>query len=264
MRFPGIDGIPNPLEDNTLKVITGLKLLLKILRRTENTEYLRFVLAEKISEMVYPKYKFSEFGRLFLEDKAFMNYYESYHGTKNYHSLDQLMKLLISTDGREETAECGVFQGASSHLICRQIRSSQKQHHVFDSFEGLSAPNDKDGTYWQKGNLACSEKIVRENLKEFDFVRYYRGWIPERFDEVSDRKFCFLHLDVDLYQPTLDTLVFFYERMTPGGIILCDDYDFATCPGAKKAMDLFFSDKPEEIVCLPTGQGFVITDKRFP
>ena len=128
-----------------MRLITGIKLLLKILRRTENAEYSRFVFAEKISEMIYPKYKFSDFGRLFLEDNAFMNYYESYHGTRNYHSLDrkytleQLMKLLNSTD-EGDTAECGVFQGASSYLICRQIRNSQKQHHVFDSFEGLSAP----------------------------------------------------------------------------------------------------------------------------
>ena len=205
-----------------MKVITGFKLLMNILRRTENTEYSRFVFAEKISEMIYPKCKFSDFGRLFLEDKAFLNYYESYHGTWNYHSLDrkytldQLMKLLISTDGRGDTAECGVFQGASSYLICRQIQGSQKQHHIFDSFEGLSAPNDKDGTHWRIGALACSEKVVRENLREFDFVRYYKGWIPERFNEVSDRKFCFLHLDVDLYQLTLDSLVFFCEKMTPG------------------------------------------------
>ena len=41
-------------------------------------------------------------------------------------------------------------------------------------------------------------------------------------------------------------------------------YDFATCPGAREAMDSFFSDRPEEIVCLPTGQGFVITEKRIP
>jgi hypothetical protein len=65
-------------------------------------------------------------------------------------------------------------------------------------------------------------------------------------------------LDVDLYQPTLDSLTFFYEKMTQGGIILCDDYGFTTCPGAKKAMDSFLSDKPEEVVSLPTGQGFVV------
>jgi O-methyltransferase len=71
-------------------------------------------------------------------------------------------------------------------------------------------------------------------------------------------RFSFVHLDVDLYQPTMDSLEFFYGKMSPGNIILCDDYGFVTCPGAKKAMDSFFADKPEEIVSLPTGQGFVV------
>ncbi len=129
---------------------------------------------------------------------------------------------------------------------------------MFDSFEGISAPLIEDGNYWEKGNLACSESVIRENLKEFDFVVYHKGCIPTKFQEVSDVKFCFVHLDVDLYQPTLDSLTFFYEKMIQGGIILCDDYGFTTCPGAKKAMDSFFSDKHEEVVSLPTRQGFVV------
>ena len=97
--------------------------------------------------------------------------------------------------------------------------------------------------------------------KDFDFVVFHSGWIPEKFHEVSDVRFCFVHLDVDLFQPTLDSLSFFYDKMSPGGIILCDDYGFITCPGARKAMNSFFADKPEEIVSLPTGQGFVV--KRY-
>jgi len=225
-------------------------------------EWSKFFLAEKISGLIYKRYKFSEFGRIFLDDNNFIRYYESFEGTKNYHSfdrkymLDQLMKLVVSLDG--DTAECGAYKGASSFLICRRIAGSSKKHHIFDSFEGLSEPTREDGTYWQKGDLSSSEKIIRENLKDFDFVAYHKGWIPETFHEVSDVRFCFVHLDVDLFQPTLDSLRFFYERMTPGGIILCDDYGFITCPGAKKAMDSFFSDKPEEVVSLPTGQGLVV------
>lgn len=237
-----------------------LKIIFSALIR--NDEYSRFYLAERISRIIYKRYRFSEFGRLFLYDDDFIRYYESFEGTENYHSfdrkytLDQLMKLAVSLEG--DTAECGAYKGASSFLICCGIKGLQKRHHVFDSFEGISAPIREDGNYWQKGNLACSESVIQENLKEYDFVVYHKGWIPTKFQEVSDRRFCFVHLDVDLYQPTLKSLMFFYERMTQGGIILCDDYGFTTCPGAKKAMDFFFSDKPEEIVSLPTGQGFVM------
>ena len=245
-------------------LVKGLRVFWGALVKRD--EYLRFRLAEKLSGLVYGTYKFSEFGRLFLYDEEFIRYYESLVGTDNYHSLDrkyaldQFMKLALSLEG--DTAECGAFEGASSYLICRRIAGLGKKHHIFDSFEGLSAPRPEDGSYWKKGDLAGSESVIRKNLEPFHFVVYHKGWIPEKFQEVSGEKFCFVHLDVDLHEPTLRSLEFFYERMTPGGLILCDDYGFVTCPGARKAMDAFFSDKPEEVILLPTGQGLVV--KRVP
>ena len=88
------------------------------------------------------------------------------------------------------------------------------------------------------------------------------GWIPSRFADVSAERFAFVHIDVDLYQPTRDSLTFFYERMLPGGIVLCDDYGFASCPGALRAMDEFFAGRPETIIHLPTGQGMAIIGGR--
>lgn len=86
----------------------------------------------------------------------------------------------------------------------------------------------------------------------------HKGWIPERFKDVEDMKFSFLHVDVDLYDPTIDSLKFFYDRMTTGGIIMCDDYGSVSCPGAKKAFDEFFADKQENILELPSAQAIVV------
>ena len=244
------------------KSITAARLVLNALAKGENAEYSRFTLAEKSAQLIYPKYKFGQFGRLFLEDKDFLQYYESFHGTENYRSferlytLDQLMKLVASVEG--DTAECGAFRGASSFLICRRLRGSQKKHHVFDSFEGSSSPGPADGTYWKRGAHTSSEDVTRENLKAFDNVVYHKGWIPQKFNEVEDSRFSFVHLDIPLYQPTIDSFAFFYERMSPHGIILNGSYGFIQCPGSEKAMDSFFADKPEEIVSLPTGQGFIV------
>ena len=47
------------------------------------------------------------------------------------------------------------------------------------------------------------------------------------------RKFRFLHLDLDVYLPTLFCLEKFYNKLSKGGIILIDD--FKTHPGATKA-----------------------------
>jgi len=38
-----------------------------------------------------------------------------------------------------------------------------------------------------------------------------------------DKTFLFVHVDVDLYEPTRDSIAFFYPRMNLGAVSLCDD-----------------------------------------
>ena len=83
-------------------------------------------------------------------------------------------------------------------------------------------------------------------MKPFEFVRILNGWIPRRFKEISEQKFSFVHIDVDMFQPTLDSLKFFFPRLEKNGIIICDDYNFSSFPGAKKAWDEYFKDKNNE------------------
>jgi hypothetical protein len=171
--------------------------------------------------------------------------------------VHELIRLVDGVPG--DTAECGVFKGAGSYLICAaNAVSSGRDHHVFDSFAGLSEPADVDGSHWTAGNLAFGLAGVQDNLREFERVQYHAGWIPDRFGEVADRSFAFVHIDVDLAEPTGHSIEFFYPRMSSGGIILCDDYGFTTCPGATAAIDGFLADKPEKMVRLSGGGGFLI------
>ena len=68
----------------------------------------------------------------------------------------------------------------------------------------------------------------------------------------------FVHIDVDLYQPTRDSLEFFYPRMNDGGIIIVDDFACSVCPGATRAVEEALSDKPEQMISLSDGGGFLI------
>ena len=268
--------IDSPIDDSVKKIIDlskkfaknnpdkaeKLLLLLEAGLKPGADEEERYRLAEALSAAIYPKYKFSEFARLFLEDKPFQSYYKRCMDADNWHSfdrkytLDQMLKLTFHLPG--DLIECGTYKGASAYLMCRAHKNSEKNIHLFDSFEGLSSPDPCDGGYWKAGALSIPEAALHETLAEFHNYHVYKGWIPERFIDVSDRSFCFLHIDLDLYQPTLSSLSFFYERMTAGGIILLDDYGFKTCPGTKKAADQFFHDRPENIIMLSTGQAFII------
>lgn len=228
------------------------------------SEEFRFKLLVKLGSLVYKQYPFKWSQLDWLKDSSFKEYLAKFGEERGFNkerrwTVQQLMRLIDAVPG--DTAECGAFEGAGSYLICRANAASpqfKRVHHVFDSFEGLSAPATIDGAYWAKGDMARGEDVVRRNLAEFDAYELHKGWIPERFVDVKEKRFAFVHIDVDLYQPTLDSLSFFYERMNPGGIILCDDYGFTTCLGATKAVNDQLSDKPEKMIALPDGGGFLI------
>lgn len=197
------------------------------------------------------------------EFNAYLDRFRERHGFNTHRkwTLWQLLRLIEDVEG--DTAECGVFEGASSWLICAGTSGKGRMHHLFDSFEGLSEPSPADGGYWRAGSLAAGEHVVRENLRPFaGHLVFHKGWIPARFSNVAHKKFAFVHVDLDLGQPTRDSLEFFYSRLANGGILLCDDYGFATCPGVTEAIDGFLEDKPENMIFLDAGGGFFIKGTR--
>lgn len=171
--------------------------------------------------------------------------------------LGQFLRLVHDVPG--DTVECGVFEGCSSWLIIEANKRSkfEKMHHIFDSFEGVSDPGPADGRHWSKNDLSAGEVVVRRNLPDGTY-QLHKGWIPERFPDVAANRFSFVHVDVDLAQPTEDSIRFFYDRMTEGAILVCDDYGFTTCPGATEVADSFLEDKSEKMISLPDGGGFFI------
>ena len=218
-------------------------------------ERYRWLLAAGL--VICPEYRFTGPNLSWWRNPEFTAYLEKFgelYGRNSHRrwQLHQLMKRIKKLEG--DTVECGVYEGASSWLMLHNTRTHNRMHHIFDSFEGLSAPLPVDGAHWSKADLSADEATLHENLSEFK-GRYaaYKGWIPERFHEVADRQFAFVHIDVDLYEPTRDSLEFFYPRLVPGGVMLCDDYGFTNNPGANKAVDDFMQNKEEELFVLPCG-----------
>ena len=224
----------------------------------------RFEILRRVGKVLVPKYRFKWPQMDWWNDSVFNEYLAKFNATNRVNTdrrwmLYQLMRLVKNVPG--DTAECGVYQGESSYIMCRVNEENelfQGTHYVFDSFEGLSAPSERDGTHWKEGDLSCNLEIVSERLSEFNNVSFHKGWIPERFQDVEHRSFCFVHIDVDLYRPTLDSIEFFYYRVNEGGLIVCDDYGFDTCSGATRAIDEFLQSKRERMISLSGGGGFLI------
>jgi len=111
-----------------------------------------------------------------------------------------------------------------------------------------------------KNQFSSDENFIKNNvLKKYPFCKTYKGWIPSRFNEVKNQKFSFVHIDVDLYEPTLESLKFFFPRLVKGGVIICDDYNSKIFDGAKKAWDKYFKNKNlSNFIKNPIGGCFLI------
>lgn len=238
----------------------GLSLILgpQAMRRRTLHEVVRLV-----AQFVGGHY-ISEDHKLWLKETDFVERYKLL-SPHNYFSMDRKFALkefarnLADLPGA--VAECGSYVGVSAWFMAKEIKGADL--FLFDSFEGLSVPSDFDQSpagvkQWRQGDLATTEAILRQNLSEFRNIHVKKGWIPERFGEVADVRFKLVHIDVDLYEPTRDSLAFFYERLVPGGVIVMDDYGFENCPGAYLAANEFMEGRPETIIHLPTGQGVII------
>ena len=179
----------------------------------------------------------------------------------NLYILYSFSRYSASLEGN--FSEFGVHQGRSSlvsALTAVKYSSSSREFHLVDSFEGLSAPVRADGSFFKKSmlNNTDAEIVLQRLLSVTSGARLHKGFIPEVLNEIDSTTYSFVHIDVDLSEPTISVLEFVYEKMVTGGVILFDDFGFHMCPGVRTGVEKFFQDKLEKPISLPTGQAFVI------
>jgi O-methyltransferase len=153
-----------------------------------------------------------------------------------------------------DLAEVGVYKGGSAKLICEA--NAEKSLHLFDTFTGIPEVEEIDKSLFYQGQFPSSYEEVKNYLKNYKNICFYQGLFPDTATPIKEKKFSFVHLDVDTYQSTLNCLQFFYPRMNRGGIIISHDYINAA--GVRKAFDEFFEDKLEPIVEMSGTQCLVV------
>lgn len=156
-------------------------------------------------------------------------------------------------------AEIGVWRGGTAQLISSLLY--HKKIYLFDTFEGLPAISPEcDKNYHCEGEFGdTSYEDVKSLFSQQDYVTIIKGVFPGSMENghTYPSKFCFVHVDVDLYQSAKDCCRHFYPLLVPGGVMIFDDYGFGTCPGVRQAVDEFFEGKHGHFY-LPTGQYVVI------
>jgi len=138
--------------------------------------------------------------------------------------------------------EAGVCQGGAS-IFLRALQVAHGQSHrrtwLADSFEGLPVPSheadlDYDFSESRQPWLAFSRAAVEDNFRTYDLlsdeVVFLPGWFRDTLADAPVPSLAILRVDADLYESTRDVLVSLYDRVTPGGFVVIDDYEaFAPC-----------------------------------
>jgi len=149
-------------------------------------------------------------------------------------------------------AECGVYAGMSMLFVADKC----DQNFIgIDSFEGVSKKTEFDTDYFDAVKLDIEMKYSLKTLEGIDNAKIYKGWIPDVFSQIEELQYSYVHIDVDMYEPTRDSINYFWDRLCIGGVLICDDYGSYKTPGARKAMNDFFN--RSSIIELPTGQAIV-------
>lgn len=168
--------------------------------------------------------------------------------------------------------ECGVCNGGSAAAAALALRGEAGKNRriwLYDSFEGLPAPTEGvDGAYAEGFVGAClgSEDLVREAMSasgrtpEQYVIR--KGWFQDTFKTGPEPEtIAYLHADGDWYESVLLTLQTFYDRVSPGGTILLDD--FGHWEGAREAFYDFTRERDIKPLLERTGysQAYWIKDR---
>lgn len=168
----------------------------------------------------------------------------------------QFDKYNETRDLRGAIVEAGVGSGDGILFLLKLQEYSFDQRNLwaFDSFAGFpeghqfdseqfrihGKPNYKDFTLTNVKKSLISNGVSDSELAR---VRFIEGFIPETFIHFNNDEVALLNCDLDLYEPTKQTLIFFWPRMLKGGVVLLDEYDLGSdlvkWPGAKKAIDEF-------------------------
>ena len=177
--------------------------------------------------------------------------------TEQLSLLLQHLRLIHIFDIPGDVVEMGCFVGGTSIALQRLLSEiqSSKILHVYDSFEGLPLPDEKDtNRYAGPGSMKVGVAQLEENFDNAYVKRpvIHKGWFNQLTDVDYPDLVAFAFIDADYHASVLAALESIYPRLAPNAVCFIHDHSDGTpktayFPGVDAACAEFFYDKPEEI-----------------
>jgi O-methyltransferase len=150
--------------------------------------------------------------------------------------------------------ECGVWRGGSMMAAALALleESASRDLWLYDTFDGMTAPTPVDID--PKGLSSASDfaemipyaplEMVRQAMQSTGYsderVYYVRGRVEETIPRTVPESIAILRLDTDWYESTRHELAHLYPLLSPGGVLIVDDYGHWA--GSRKATDEYISE----------------------
>ena len=161
-------------------------------------------------------------------------------------------------------AECGVYRGEFAEYINKYFYD--RHLYLFDTFDGFDS-NDVainiglEDPHYAKSRFALDKdyfkganaELVLRRMPHPQYCTIRQGYFPDTTEGIQDT-FCFVNLDMDLYQPMIAGLRFFWDKMIIGGVLLLHDYFHPELKfGVQKAVSDFEVENQLHICKVPIG-----------
>lgn len=205
-------------------------------------------------------YKLNKLGQGYWDsDKDFVELYGKtirtplHKKAQRTYVLYQFAKLAHTLPG--DIAEVGVYKGDTAKMLAEIFKDTDKQIELFDTFSGL--PGEVSPLRPQTDFSDTSPEEVREYLKEYRQISFYKGYFPDSAEN-KDSTYCLVHLDADIAETIKVGLEYFYPKMTPMGIIVIDDYKSKIWPEVTAVADKFAKEHNNYILHLAGAKGVII------
>jgi len=172
---------------------------------------------------------------------------------------------VLTHDVPGDFVECGVWRGGSAMLCALALQDRADPNRrvwLYDTFEGMAAPTEKDVDHeglidtreiWarsQQGdhNEWCYASLddVRRNMASTGFPEtrtvYVKGKVQDTLPGNTPDRIALLRLDTDWHDSTVAELKHLYPKLSPGGVLIVDDY--GQWKGQRQAVDEYLAAQP--------------------
>lgn len=170
-------------------------------------------------------------------------------GRKRMANIRLLAERILFDRVPGDFIETGVWRGGACiflRAILEAYGVKDRRVWVADSFEGLPPPNtaypaDTGDVFHTYRELAVSLEEVKRNFERYGLldeqVSFLKGWFRDSLPAAPTGPLAILRMDGDMYESTMDALTHLYDRVSPGGYIIVDDY--RVVEGCRTAVDEF-------------------------